>query len=232
VAGLQAGRFYVEDEGKLVVYIGAIGPEKGLERVFILDRRDDVQRVVVSEGGRHRLDDSTGDHLVSLLNGYRFDGSPGQANYMVGKFEEYQIRLRSSGDSQRAVNKRSAASTSSLLDSDDIADRTELEHRIAAPLAILALTIAAVPLVSISPRQRTSGRMLLAFIAYFAFFNLQRLAEIWMASGATPPWLTSLWYQALIVALIYVALLPESFWYRRLLARLKQLGASPERAPT
>lgn len=227
VAGLQAGRFYVEEEGNLVVYVGALDREKGLERVFILDRRDDATRVVVSETGRHRLDEPTGDHLVTLANGHRFDGNAGQGAYMMGDFGEYQIRLRNSGGVRRATNKRSTAPTPELLRSFGIEDRAELEHRISAPLAIFTLMVVAVPLVAISPRQRTSGRLFLAFIAYFSFFNLQRLAESWLAAGVTPPWLTSLWYQALILALVYAVLIPDGLWYKRMRARVTRGRASP-----
>ncbi len=226
VAGLQAGRFYVEEEGNLVVYIGALDRDKGLGRVFILDRRDDKTRVVVSETGRHRLDEPTGDHLVTLSNGHRFDGNAGQGAYMIGDFDEYQIRLRNTG-ARRTTNKRSTAPTLELLRSSGIEDRAELEHRLSAPVAIFTLMVLAVPLVAISPRQRTSGRLFLAFIAYFSFFNLQRLAESWLATGVTPPWLTSLWYQVLILALVYAVLIPDSLWYKRIRARLTTGRASP-----
>jgi lipopolysaccharide export system permease protein len=73
----------------------------------------------------------------------------------------------------------------------------------------------------LSPRRRSSGRLFLAFLAYFAFFNAQRLAEEWMTDGVTPPWLGALWYQAVIVALVFLALLPGSYAFRRLVARLR-----------
>lgn len=228
VAGLQAGRFYVEDEGGLVVYVGAIDREKGLERVFILDRRDATTRVVVSDTGRHRLDEATGDHLVTLVDGHRFDGNAGQGAYLIGDFEQYQIRIRSSGEARQATNKRSAAPTLALLRSSAGADRAELEHRIGAPLAILTLVAVAVPLVAVSPRQRTSGRLFLAFVVYFSFFNLQRLAEGWLAAGVSPAWLTSLWYQALILALVYVVLIPDRLWFKQLRERFV---APPRPAP-
>lgn len=226
VAGLQAGRFYLEDAGNLVVYIGGIDRVKGLERVFILDRRDKIARVVVSEGGGHRLDESTGDHLVTLSNGYRFDGNAGEGAYMIGDFDSYEIRLRNSAESRQVPNKRSAAPSADLWRSSSVEDRAELEHRLSAPLAILTLAIMTVPLVAISPRQRTTGRLFLAFIAYFAFFNLQRLAESWLASGVTPPWLTSQWYQLLILALVYAVLVPDTLWYKRLTARIARRPAS------
>jgi lipopolysaccharide export system permease protein len=64
--------------------------------------------------------------------------------------------------------------------------------------------------------------MFLAFLTYFSFFNLQRLAGHWLEIGATPTWLTSLWYQPSILVVIFMVLLPESRWLRRLLARFSR----------
>ena len=63
--------------------------------------------------------------------------------------------------------------------------------------------------------------MFLAFLAYFGFFNLQRVAEAWMEAGVTAAWLGSLWYQLLMLAVVYVVLLSDSYWLRRLMRRIK-----------
>lgn len=221
VAGLQPGRFYVEEDGEVVVYIGEIDRRKSLGDVFILDRRGGNTRLVVSDGGAHRIEEATGDHLVNLSSGHRFDGQPGSGAYLIGDFKEYQIRISGSGPTRRASTKRATTPTLDLLKSTDIADRVELEHRLAAPLAIFVLAMMAIPLVDISPRQRTSGRIVLALLAYFSFFNLQRLAESWFEAATTPAWLGSLWYQFAVLALVYAVVLPESFWVRRLRYRLR-----------
>lgn len=222
VAGLQAGRFYVEEQGGVVVYIGEIEKRRSLADVFILDRRGTGTRLVVSRGGRHRVEESTGDHLVTLTKGHRFDGTPGSGAYLIGDFEEYQIRIPGSGPTRRAFTKRSTTPTADLLKSSRLGDRVELQHRFAAPLAIFTLALMAIPMVDISPRQRTSGRLILAILAYFSFFNLQRLAESWLEIGATPPWLGSLWYQLAVLALVYAVAIPESFWVKRLRHRLRR----------
>ncbi len=219
IAGLRAGRFYVEDRGQLVIYIGAITKERGLERVFVLDRRGTTTRLVVSTTGRHGVEEATGDHLVTLSNGHRFDGNPGEAQFLIGRFDQYQVRIRGSGAERHSTAKRSAAPSGGLLGTGNPEDQAELEHRLSAPIAIFVLAVIAVPLVAISPRQRAAGRLLLAFLAYFSFFNLQRLAESWLANGTTPPWLGSLWHQALVLGLVYLVLAPESLWLRRLRER-------------
>lgn len=221
IAGLQPGRFYVEEGGQVVVYIGAMDRQRALGDVFILDRRGGGSQLVVSQGGRHRLEEETGDHLVTLTRGRRFDGEPGTGAFLIGEFEEYQIRIRANDPVPEIGHKRTTAPTHELR-IEDRAERTEFEHRLGAPLAIFTLLLLAVPLVNGSPRQSTSGRILLALLAYLCFFNLQRLAEHWLASGLTPAWLGSLWYQALILLMVYLALLPGSLWMRRLTKALRQ----------
>ncbi|WP_295403453.1 LPS export ABC transporter permease LptF [uncultured Thiocystis sp.] len=220
IAGLQPGRFYVEAQGEVVVYIGEIDRRKLLGDIFVLDRRGGNGRLVVSNGGRHRVEEATGDHLVTLNQGHRFDGNPGSGAFLIGDFEEYRIRIQGSGVKQPTSSKRATASTVELWSSSELADRAELEHRIAAPLAIFTLAMLAIPLVDISPRQKTGGRLFLAFLAYFSFFNLQRLAETWLGMGLTPSWLGSLWYQLAILGSVYLILLPDSFWIQRLNQRL------------
>ncbi|HSO84316.1 LPS export ABC transporter permease LptF [Thiocapsa sp.] len=232
IAGLQPGRFYFEQGGELVLYIGDIDRQQSLGDVFILDRREDTARLVVSRDGRHRIEEGTGDHIVTLSSGHRFDGDPGSAAFMIGEFEEYRIRIRASGAAQGVISKRSTTPSLDLLASPELPDRAELEHRLAAPLAIMVLTVVAIPLVALSPRQRSSGRLSLAFLAYFSFFNLQRLAENWLATGVTPVWLTSFWYQFVILGIVYLVLLPESLWLKRMIARVSggpngRLGEQP-----
>jgi lipopolysaccharide export system permease protein len=168
---------------------------------------------------------------VTLKGGHRFDGRPGSGDYLIGDFEEYQIRIPGSGPVKQTYTKRTAMPSMDLLRSPNLADRVELEHRLSAPLSILTLTLLAIPLVDPSPRQRASGRILLAFLAYFSFFNLQRLAESWLENGVTPPWLSSLWYQFAVLLFVHAVLLPESFWVKRLGYRLAGgMGLEAKRA--
>lgn len=219
LAGLQAGRFYIEEHGQLVIYIGAIVQRRALGNLFILDRRGMRTQLVVSAGGTHHLDTATGDHIVTLQQGYRFDGQAGDGAFLIGQFATYQLRIRGNGTPPQLPSKRATTPTMQLLNTTNPAQRAELEHRFAAPLAIVTLAILAVPLVEISPRHSTTWRLGLALLAYFSFFNLQRLAENWLETGTTPLWLGSLWYQLAIVGAVYFILMPDSLWLKRLRQR-------------
>lgn len=216
IAGIKPGRFYQTPDGRLTVYVEEILDNQELRTVFIEDTRArPVRRVVTAPRGQHWFDPESGDHFVTLLDGWRYDGQAGQLDYTVGRFERYNVRIEAKELKGRDRRKRSGVPTLELIGSTDLADRAELEHRLAGPIAIFTLALIALPLSTTSPRQGASGRIFLALLTYFSFFNLQRLAENWIETGITPLWLTSYWYQLLVLGLVYLMLLPESYVVRR-----------------
>ncbi len=219
IKGIKEGRFYQHERGLVTVYVEKIEDEKWLRNIFVHDRRRDRIKLVVSETGLRRADAASGDHFVTLMNGYRYDGVPGQPDYSIGVFDRYNLRIEPMETTHFRSGKPASLQTAELLGSEDMRNQVELQHRIGSPLAVFTLTLLTIPLTAKSPRQRASGRMLLAFLTYFGFFNLQRLAENWFETGITPKWLGSLWYQALILVLVLAILLPESRWLRRLKRR-------------
>ena len=216
-SGLQSGRFYQQDGGRMTLYTTELGDDKRFRGVFVQDRRGQQERIVLGESAYYSENADSGERSIVLRQGRRYDGAAGQYDYSIADFSRYTYFLEDDDTSGQERRRRSAVPSMELLASDALADRAELGHRLSAPLAILSLALLAIPLTTLSPRQRGSGRLLLAFLAYFAFFNLQRLAENWMELGVTPAWLGMLWYQAVIVLLVYAALVPGSFWFRRLL---------------
>jgi len=217
VAGLQAGRFYQQQEGKITFYASAIDEDRHFRAVFIQDRSQKTPRLVLSDRGAFVRRTQSGQQAVILDDGRRFDGAPGAADYGIADFDRYTYFLEPEAAQSAEHRRRSSMPTTALLASDRLIHKAELGHRIAAPVGIFALALMAIPLTTMSPRQRGTGRMFLAFLAYFSFFNLQRLAENWLETGVTPPWLGVLWYQVVIVVVVYAALIPGSFWLRRML---------------
>jgi len=216
IAGLKAGRFYQQDDGQITVYVESIQERGRLRNIFLHDRRDGQMKLVVSTEGFLRQDQESGEQFVTLLDGRRYDGIPGRPDYALGDFERYNLRIEPRKLEDYRSQKRATFSTADLVGSDDLEDLAELQFRSAGPLAVITLTILAVPLTAKSPRQRGTWRMFMAFLTYFSFFNLQRVATNWYETGTTPSWLGSLWYQAFILALVVLVLIPESRWLKRL----------------
>lgn len=219
VTGLQAGRFYQQADGQITLYVEEIRDKGKLHNIFVHDSRDGQIKLVFSNEGLLRHDKISGDQFVTLLNGRRYDGAPGQLDYSIGEFERYNLRVEQQEADDFRSYKRATFNTMDLVASGDLKDKAELQYRLSSVLAIITLTILSVPLTTKSPRQRGTWRMSVAFFTYFSFFNLQRVATNWYETGVTPVWLGSLWYQALILVLVFTVLLPESRWLKRLKLR-------------
>ncbi len=221
VAGFQAGRFYQQEDGRLTFYASDIDDQRRFRDVFLQDRGSDPPRIIVARMAYYQAG-APGQRTVVLEQGRRYDGAAGAGDWTISDFARYRFFVRDADAMADDLSRRRRSTRPSrqLWQSDRIADRAELLHRISAPLAIFTLGLITVPLTTLSPRQTGTGRMLLAFMAYFAFFNLQGLAETLMEDGVTPAWLGTLWYQAVVIGLVFMSLLPESFWLRRLRRRL------------
>ncbi|MBK5930112.1 LPS export ABC transporter permease LptF [Halochromatium salexigens] len=222
VAGLRAGRFYQQDDGNITFYAASIDDSNRFEGIFIQDRRADPPRLIISSRGVYQRDRNTGEQRVILEEGRRYDGNPGSADYSLAEFDRYTYFLAPESETEVERRRRAALPTRELIGSDSLLDRAELGHRLAAPVAIYTLALLAIPLTTLSPRQRGTGRLMLAFLTYFAFFNLQHLAENWLETGVTPTWMGVLWYQLAILLLVYLSLASSSFQVRQLLGRLRR----------
>ncbi len=225
IFGLRAGRFYQHDDGRITLYVDEILDGERLRNIFIHDQREEVIKVILSREGLLRRDEEKGQHFITLLDGRRYDGTPGTANYAIGEFERYNLRLQPRQIEEVRSQKRGAYPTRDLLGSKDLKDSAELQFRLSSPLAIITLTLLAVPLTARSPRQRNTWRIFVAFLTYISFFNLQRVATNWFESGATPPWLGSLWYQVVVLGLVLAVVLPRGRWLSRW--RLARAAATP-----
>lgn len=217
VSGIKQGRFYQYEQGLITIYAEKIEDKKRFRNVFIHDRRQDRIRLVISETGVRCVDEASGDQFVTLLNGHHYEGIPGQPDYSISAFERYNLRIELTGFEHFQTRKRASFRTKTLLGSEDLEDQAELQYRIGSPLAIFTLTLLTIPLTEKSPRQRAGGRIFLALLTYFSFFNMQRLAETWFETRVTPSWLGSLWYQALMLVLVLAILLPEGYRRKRLI---------------
>jgi lipopolysaccharide export system permease protein len=220
IAGLKQGRFYQHEQGQIALYVADIQRDGQLQGIFIHDRRGGESRLITSQQGMLRNDENAGERFVTLHAGRRYDGEPGKPDYTIAEFERYDLLIESREVEDYRSLKRATYSTTDLLGSDDVRDRAELQYRFSFPLAIFTLALIAVPLTTQSPRERGSWRLFVAFLTYFSFFNLQRLAANWFETGMTPPWLGSLWYQALILLLVAVFLVPDRQRLKRIMWQL------------
>src|SRR5208283_4733209 len=83
--------------------------------------------------------------------------------------------------------------TPELLGSLAPSDIAQLQIRGSAPIMALVLTLIAVPLSRLQPRQGRYARVGYAIVAYFLYSNFLSLAKVWVEKGDLPP-IVGVWW--------------------------------------
>lgn len=207
-APFDPGKFQPLGGGRAVFYTAGVSSDgSALGQVFAQVRdQADAESTVVAASGTQLLDATTGDRVVALHDGYRYSGEPGQADFDISHFKT--LRLRLSPPPFRYVNsQRQLATTRTLLNSADPADRAELQSRIASPLSVLILVLLALPLSHLRPRQGRYSKIVIGLMAYLVYANLISFGQTWIAKGTLPPVIGLWWVHALalVAALLLIA---------------------------
>lgn len=217
---LAPGRFQKLSSGERVTYTEALSDDKRrLEGVFIAEYGSDGEgvSVIAADSGSQIIDEETGSRFLVLENGARFDGLPGKLDYQVTGFEAYGLKIRSgsSGD----VELDDGVTTGQLMRSDDPRDRALLHWRFSLPLIVPIVTLLAVRLSRVNPRQGRFFHLLPAMLVYVAYLGLLIVARDAMSDGKVPEWLGMLWVHAIFLALGLWLHFGPTWLYRRKVTR-------------
>ena len=209
---LVPGRFQSMRNGSRVTYTRDLSEDRTeLGGIFISDKRvsraGDKDRgisVLVAESGRQEVQPDGSRYLI-LENGYRYDGNPGQADYRVIQYDAYGVLLPKPSVAAD-ISEREAIPTSQLIGSDDSRLQSELQWRLSLPLLVFIITLMAVPLSRVNPRQGRFLKLLPAILLYMTYLGLLVAARSALDKGRIPPYL-GLWGVHLLFLLIGLALL-------------------------
>jgi lipopolysaccharide export system permease protein len=186
--GIKPGRFNEFSQGDVVLYAEAMSETDGImSKVFVQSRQGEKTGVIIAESG-HLEQTETGEHFVVLSFGRRYQGTPGQADFVISEFEDYAVKI-DEGEGEEAALKREAASSMDLWRSKTPRELAELQRRFAIPLGVLVLSFLAVPLSRSAPRGGVYGSVLTAFLIYLTYENLQRITQGLLMTQRIPVWL-------------------------------------------
>jgi lipopolysaccharide export system permease protein len=207
---LGAGRFNELQKGRLTFYAEGLSADKqNMENLFIVLRsKKDQQKLpqlLTARSAYRKVDDETGDSFLVLVEGYRYEGKPGEANYRIMKFREYGVRIDLPGDPE-VQEKQESTPSAALLGSSDPKDVAELQWRLAMPVSVIVLLLLAVPLCKSSPRQGRYGRLVVAILLFVIYYNLLATAKYWVGEGAGPA-VIGLWWVPVLPVLLAIMLL-------------------------
>ncbi|MFZ0550755.1 MAG: LptF/LptG family permease, partial [Steroidobacteraceae bacterium] len=218
-APLQAGTFRSFAGGTAVVYAERVDRDGTLRNVFVERNQGSVVEVTLAQRALQTVTPDAETQTIELFDGQRFEGIPGSAQFRsMPSFAELTIPVRLP-PVPGIVTDLDAKPTAALLASPDLKSQAKLQWRISMPLMCIVLTVLAVPLARLRPRQGRYARVLPALGVFLIYWNLISAGQAWIARGAIPVTLGLWWTHAavglLALAVIFAPQASQRLRYRR-----------------
>lgn len=219
---IVAGQFQDFAEGMRTTYaesISGVNAGRQLNNTFVAWRRPQTSdeeagvRIIVSESARPVIDEETGRRFMLLENGYLYDGVPGQADYLVSQFQEQALLMPEPTVIEEISDERSLP-TSQLWSSDDPKHVAQMQWRISVIMLIPILTLIAVPLSKVNPRQGRFSKLVPAVVVYAIYYVLLQVGMGMLEDGAIPLGIGLWWVHAIFLAVGLVQLSGWKLWSR------------------
>ncbi|ELS44273.1 LPS export ABC transporter permease LptF [Pseudomonas syringae pv. aptata] len=204
---LVPGRFQALRDGTRITYTKELSEDRSqLAGVFISEKRmssdkskDNGITVLVAEKG-HQEVRPNGSRFLILENGYRYDGNPGAADYRVIKYDTYGAMLPKPEISEE-ITDREAIPTSELIGNPAARSVAELQWRISLPLSVFIVTLMAIPLSRVNPRQGRYLKLLPAILLYMSYLAILISVRSSLEKGKLPLSLGMWWVHAIYLSI-------------------------------
>ena len=186
---LTPGRFQDFGSGRTAYTQSLNDDHSRMEDVFISEQgkgSDGGQQVVTrAESGYQTVDPKTGSRFLVLSNGTRYSVDPGSPVAERLAFGSYAVRLFTDGETDIGDDTE-LMSTAKLIDQGDDESMAQLQWRLSMPLMVPILTLLALPLSRVNPRQGRFAKLLPALFLHVSYLSLLLAAQDAIARGSLP----------------------------------------------
>jgi lipopolysaccharide export system permease protein len=218
VSRVAAGRFIESAGARRVFFVESVDLHGGTVRnLFVSHRSQGREGVIVAREGVIEVGPD-GDRYLVLLQGRRYEGTPGQPQYRLLEFERYSIRLDLRPDAPFAEVGARARPTGRLLREPTPFHRGELLWRIGLPVVALLLALLAIPLGYVNPRVGRSANLIVAVLVFLLYHNGMSIVQAWVQqerlSFGVGVWATHA-AAAALVALLFARRVYWQRWFPR-----------------
>jgi lipopolysaccharide export system permease protein len=221
-APIAPGRFRTFGGSDAVVYAEGVEEDGTLTNVFVERDRNGTVEVALAQRARHSIASDGMTHTITLYDGERFEGIPGSPKFRMMRFAENTIPVEVPKVSD-AVTALEAEPTRALLASRDREKRAEWHWRVAIPVMCVVLTLLAVPLSRLRPREGRYARFLQAVLVYFIYSTILSAGKVWIARGKVPEVLGLWWVHFVVIGLAMLYIYGPA-----VIARLRYRNVGPE----
>ncbi len=213
LSSLIAGRFQTTGNKKAVVFIHEKNRDDNtFEKVFVAQLPDQgtpnasvIDSSLVYAATGQVVEEETGSQRLILSAGTRYQNDIKNKEFRQVAFDKYYIQIQD----QKVAHKRrklSAIPTTELYQDQTPETSAESQWRIAFPLACIIMTLVAVPLSVVNPRQGKFGKMLPALLLFLSYFLLLTAIRSGIEKGSVPQYI-GLWPVHFIVLILGFSLL-------------------------
>jgi len=231
LSSLVAGRFQTTGNKKAVVFIHDKNrKDNSFEKVFLAQLPDKnasqasiINSSLVYAKKGEVIEEATGSQRLVLTDGTRYQKDVENNEFRQVAFAKYYIQIQD----QKVEHKRrklGAVPTSDLFKKPLAEYQAEIHWRIAFPLSCLILTLVAVPLSAVNPRQGKFAKFMPALLFYLGYYLLLTSAFSALESGVLPS-IVGMWPVHLFALFVGISLLIKSRGVgRKLSAKLPKSG--------
>ncbi len=186
VSTISAGVFHESGQADRVYFVDKVDLSTNLiANVFVRSvQNGKLGTMVARQGFQETL--PNGDRFLVLLNGTRYEGTPGQRDYRIVDFERYAMRIESVATKQALPDVRTLP-TPVLWRNPTTWNLSELEWRLGLPMSAAILALLAIPLGYVNPRAGRSMNLVLAMVLYMLYSNMISVTNAWVGLGKLAP---------------------------------------------
>lgn len=187
VSTLAPGMFTEYDQGKRVHFVETVSAD-GMQvgNLFVQSQLNGRTGVMVAKKGHVRTEDN-GERFLVLEAGRRYEGSPGDADFRLGEFDSYAVRIQPQIMARMDSSPR-MLSMSQLQARPTPVNMGEWVWRVGYPVSALFLVLLAIPMSYVNPRAGRSLNVVFAILIYVAYNNFVGLSEGWVSHGKMLAW--------------------------------------------
>ncbi len=204
VSTITPGTFHESPQMDRVYFVEAADVKTGvIGRVFVRSIQNGELGTMVASRGMQEIMPN-GDRFLVLLNGTRYEGTPGQRDYRIVDFRRYALRIDSVAAKEGLPDVRTLP-TPELWRNPTTWNLSELEWRLGLPISAAVLSLMAIALSYVNPRAGRSFNLVLALVLYMIYNNMISVTNAWVGQGKMSPGI-GLWGLHALMMLIAVAL--------------------------
>ncbi|WP_223293704.1 LPS export ABC transporter permease LptF [Gallionella capsiferriformans] len=216
LATLTPGVFRESGQSDRVYFVETVDVGNGrIGNIFVRSVQNSQMGTMVAREGLQQTMPN-GDRFLVLLNGTRYEGTPGERDYRIVEFERYAMRIESAASKQLLPNVRTL-STLELWRNPTRWNLSELEWRLGLPISAAVLSLLAISLSYVNPRAGRSLNLVLAMVLYMLYSNMISVTNAWVGQGKLSPGI-GLWgihaLMLLITALFFYYRMSLFSWRR------------------